>query len=361
MYNFIFDSSLNNSFEIDNFSYSENIHEIDIGQKNEISLEVVHNVMKTLPYTDEEENKNYEDEIRRFQIKNNLLPEFYTLKKIKDLLHERLSNDILKLFKKSSFENENLEKIEISISDKALLCKKRKKKSKRIPKEKERQILGRKVKDDFSIRKHNKYSSDNIIKKIKRELFECFLKFVNKIINENLDSIKKAKYRANLRPIEKRSRQNKNENLLKIINYKYIDRLNKKIDLSLLNMPFKELFSKEVSPRFSNVKPDSNKIVIKQLLEEERDNDNIIFALNLKFKDWLDVFSYKKEINSLQNFNNEKMKNIIDSFEYINSIISDIYKTNRDNNYINYYLLYLYNYERWFLIKKDRIRKNKKD
>ena len=145
-----------------------------------------------------------------------------------------------------------------------------------------------------------------------------------------------------------------------MIDYKYIDRLNKKKDLSLLYMPFKELFSKEVSPRYSTLKPDSNRIIIEKLIKEEGGNENIDFALNLKFKDWIDVFTYKKEFKSIINLQNENLENLIENFEYADNLILDIYRINPNDNYLLYFIIYLYNYERWFCLKVGRTRNSKR-
>ena len=145
-----------------------------------------------------------------------------------------------------------------------------------------------------------------------------------------------------------------------MIDYKYIDRLNKKKDLSLLYMPFKELFSKEVSPRYSTLKPDSNRIIIEKLIKEEGGNANIDFMLNLKFKDWIDVFTYKKGFKSIINLQSENLENLIEYFEYADNLILDIYRINPNDNYLLYFMIYLYNYERWFCLKAGRTRTSKR-
>ena len=193
-----------------------------------------------------------------------------------------------------------------------------------------------------------------IIKKIKFKFFEFFLKFVNNVINETLDKEKLIEYNKILRPFKKNKK--KSENFLKIIDYKYVDKLNKKKDLSLLDMPFKELFSKNISPIYLKLRPDSNKVIIEKLLNEENENSNIAFVLNIKFKDWMEVFTYKKEFNSLNNLMIENMDNLAHYFEYADKLIFDIYKKNKDDNYLLYFLIYLFNYERWFRLKKGRTR-----
>ena len=141
-----------------------------------------------------------------------------------------------------------------------------------------------------------------------------------------------------------------------MIDYKYIDRLNKRMDLSILYMPFKELFSKNISPRYSKLKPDSNKIIIEKLLQEECDKTNIAFVLNMKLIDWMDIFTYKKGFNSIINLDYENLGDLSHYFEYADNLILNIYRKNENDNYLLYFIIHLYNYERWFLLKVGRTR-----
>ena len=141
-----------------------------------------------------------------------------------------------------------------------------------------------------------------------------------------------------------------------MIDYKYFDRLDKRMDLSILYMPFKELFSKNISPRYSKLKPDSNKIIIEKLLQEECDKTNIAFVLNMKLIDWMDIFTYKKGFNSIINLDYENLGDISHYFEYADNLILNIYRKNENDNYLLYFIIHLYNYERWFLLKVGRTR-----
>ena len=141
-----------------------------------------------------------------------------------------------------------------------------------------------------------------------------------------------------------------------MIDYKYIDRLDKRMDLSILYMPFKELFSKNISPRYSKLKPDSNKIIIEKLLQEECDKTNIAFVLNMKLIDWMDIFTYKKGFNSIINLDYENLGDLSHYFEYADNLILNIYRKNENDNYLLYFIIHLYNYERWFLLKVGRTR-----
>ena len=305
---------------------------------------------KSEEITKQESNKE-KDEVKE-------IPEYFTLSKIKELLNSKLPPEIDKELNQKVFLEQNIQQIESEIDDQVLLGNKRRKKNKLIFNEENKKYIGRKKKADNSTRKHSKYCGDNIIKKIKLKFLEGFLKFINKVINETLNQNKLIKYNTILRNHYKKN--DKFKDLLKIINYKYIDRLNKKIDLSILYMPFKELFSKNISPCYSRLKPDSNKIIIEKLLQEESDKANIAFALNMKLKDWIDIFTYKIEFNSIINLDYVNLDNISQYFEYAYNLSFNIYRKNINDNYLLYFVIYLYNYERRFSLKVGRTRASKK-
>ena len=115
-------------------------------------------------------------------------------------------------------------------------------------------------------------ASDNIIKKIKSEIFKYLAKFLNNIIND--------------------MKTPEENNKIYRINYCFINQLNREIDLRYLNMPLKDLFSLlGVSPKYRTIDPESNKNNIKKLLNGQKD-EAIKFAFNMTFRDWLDIFSF---------------------------------------------------------------------
>jgi hypothetical protein len=44
----------------------------------------------------------------------------------------------------------------------------------------------------------------------------------------------------------------------------------------------------------------------------------------------------------------------------MDKLILDIYRENPDDNYLLYFIIYLYNYERYFHLKRERTRKTNK-
>jgi len=321
-----------------------------------------YDLSRTKPFTGEIEYLYMPENVSKQESNNEKekvheIPEYFTLSKIKELLTSKLSPEIIKELNQKIFLEKNLQKVESEIDDQVLLGKKRNKKDKITFNEEDKKDIGRKKKDDNSSRKHNKYCVDNIIKKIKLKLLEDFLNFGNKVINENLDKNKLIVYNKILR--DRDDNIEKFEDLIKMIDYKYIGRLNKKKDLSILYMPFKELFSKNIIPRYSKLKPDSNKIIIEKLLQEECDKANIAFVLNMKFKDWIDIFTYRKRLNSINNLEYGNLDNLSQYFEYADNLILNIYRKNKKDNYLLYFMIYLYNYERWFSLKIGRTRSSK--
>ena len=293
--------------------------------------------------------------IKEEQIDNNI-PVHYTFDKIKDIIQ---SLSIPSEVKNSIVLDYNLNKIDKVMSNNSFLAKKKRRKKGKIKfsdyKNSENQ-KGRKKQDDFSRRKHDRNAADNIIKKIKLKFIEYSLKFINNVLNSYLNKSKLVEYNNFLRQARKYKDDEDKENLIKILDYKFIDKLKKETDLSLLEMPLKDLFSKNISPKYTTLQPDSNKKIIEKIVKEEKDNVNIIFALNLTFEEWIDIFTYKKKLSSIQNFDEEKMKGLNDQLYMVDHLIIEMYDKKYDHNYLSYFLSYVYNYKRWFILKKGRNR-----
>ena len=229
--------------------------------------------------------------------------------------------EILKNFKKD---------IDIERAELKFLGNKRNKKD--IPNKNNERIQvrkGRKKKDDDDCtqRNHNKKSPDNIIKKIKSMLFGSMVEFINNIL--------------------KSCNINENNKILKI-DYKYINQIKRENDLNLLKSSIKDILSLDISSKY-NCSIDSNKKTIESLLKKEQDNRLLIFAFNLKFNEWLDFFTLKKDIEKLdETFSKELGKNMTK----IDVTLNKIFKKNKSNNYISSFIFYLYNYESWFINKR---------
>ena len=201
---------------------------------------------------------------------------------------------------------------------------------------------GRKIKEGNQNQyreEHNKNSEDNIIKKIKAKIVLYPLYFLNKILKRN------------------------NKNKLHKLDYKqYINRLKKDEDMKIFKMSLKDLYSLDISPKFKRISKDYNKNLIQSIINNDKieEYSTIMFAFNLTFEDWMELFTYKKNINDIiekykgiDNINKKIIENNIVGVEDLLKNISD----NNDENYFSIFTFLLYNYKRWFLIKKKRIKK----
>ena len=126
---------------------------------------------------------------------------------------------------------------------------------------KEKVKRGRKIrKDNPSKIEHNKFSEDNIIRKIKDKLF------------------------------------------LYKLNYKLIIQIKKEKDLEYLNMSLKDLYSFDISPKYKKIDKKHNKNIIKQIVEKTilvEDYPTVMFVFELNIRNWMELFTYKKSINEI--------------------------------------------------------------
>ena len=176
---------------------------------------------------------------------------------------------------------------------------------------------------------HDKYSTDNIIKKIKNYLIKSLIKFVNsELIGTN---------------VYKKS-------MLKKLDYKFTSNTNKEDNIICLNMTVKELLSFEISKKYSTQNKNRNEIIIQKMLKKGKKDEKLQYVFKLKFKEWIDIFTMKKE-------------NTIVKIDGLHLLLNKILKTKEgyiDELYFVKFVYYLYNFENWFLYKKERTRKNEK-
>ena len=274
-------------------------------------------------------------------------PKLFYLQDIQKIFQKKKYN-LNKIIQKINFEN----KIEDFKEDLQLIEKKRKRSYAEYEygfiyelMDKKNQIKrGRKTNHIKKEGIHDKMCSDNIIKKLKAKLFEYALNFLNNILNKGKEE---------------------NVNKLLKLDYKYINRLNREQDLKFLNMNLKNLFSKEVSAKYSTILKDANKKYIKFILSKKKDDDTILFVFNkMTLRDWLDIFTHKKNVKELiTEYDCLDKKIDIDRIEKsIYGIDELLYKImdKNDEDYLTPFIFLLYNFERWFYIKRSRNRGKKK-
>ena len=192
---------------------------------------------------------------------------------------------------------------------------------------KKKKLLGRKKKDGIEKGKHNKYSPDNIIKKIKTIFFKYIIIYINLIKEKHAQ-----KYKENFE-FKKLSYEN------------YINNLKKDKEILLLNKPLKDFVSLEISSKHG-LNFDLNRQKMEKILEEEKDNQKLKFLLNMTFDEWIDIFTFKKKVDDDLEFNG------------LQDVLEDLYDK-VDDEYFSRFIFYLFNYKNWFHNKKARKPKKK--
>ena len=274
------------------------------------------------------------------------LPEHYTFEKIaKEIFPKFNQNEAKKYFQ----NNDSIINLEKKMSDEAYKQPKTRNRGIKLPKELKKKS-GRKRKEDTSFSKHNKYSPDNIIKKIKTKILDYLLIFINESLNSVLDNNTIKSY---LKIINKGEYEENNKaNLIKYIDYElFINKMKKASNIDFLKMTLKEFLSKDISPKFTKIKKNANSIIIEDL--SKQNNEILDFIFNLKLGDWLDVFLYKKEFEIM---NRNQIEIIMNSFQRVDKLLISICKE-FDIKYMSIFIYCLYNFERWFLIKIGRNKK----
>ncbi len=184
---------------------------------------------------------------------------------------------------------------------------------------------------------HTKLSDDNIIKGIKTKLFKYSLDFLNNMIGE------KKKYQ------------------LKPLDYKYTNKLKREQDLSFLDMSLYYLFSKEITSKVRSKEKDHNKKTIETILENEKD-PTIQFAFHMTFNEWFDLFLFKKDIKDIANNYIYDDYTIIDFQKIdkklikVDDLLNKMLKSKEADQSFTLFILYIYNYKRWFHNKRGRNR-----
>ena len=199
---------------------------------------------------------------------------------------------------------------------------------------KEKKTLGRKRKLNEGLGEHNKFSDDNIVRKCKHAVLDSALKFINKKIKTIYS------YEKEILPKEMKLLKLKQNQVVKSkANY----------NKTFLNKTLKEIFSEDISTKYSRHSPSHNKDIIEMLINEKDEIKKSIFTklFNLTFLDCLNHFRGTiilddlKEMNRLHNYIKER------------KIDKD------DEEYCNIFNYFINNFENIIMSKKARQRKSK--
>ena len=196
---------------------------------------------------------------------------------------------------------------------------------------------------------HDKMCSDNIIKKVKSAIFNYTLYFLNNILSSCDETCSLYKIK------------------LSKLDYKYVDELKKEKEFEILNMSLKELFSNDISPKIQKYNSKFNKQIIENILnnKNKKVDDTLLFVFNMTLRNWLDIFTLKKSVIDIINEYKDKNYKDIDSEKIeksmvgVDKLLNEI-KEKNDEDYLPRFIFCLYNYERWFYLKKTRNKKKNK-
>ena len=209
-------------------------------------------------------------------------------------------------------ENEIEEEIEIVIP--------------KIPK-----MMGRKRKDSPTKGKHNKYSNDNLYRKVKSNLLNILYEFINSKIKEEYKNIPK---------------YNVKKNILRKIEQKQIVNSNIAFNQNFLSTTLRKIFSVEISHKYK-CNYNHNENLINYLIDEQNEKREKFASLfDLTFLDCINHFrgtKYFQELNGMMTYGEFKEK----------------YKD--DNDYIKSMDYIVNNYETIIMNKKSRKSKQERE
>ena len=201
-------------------------------------------------------------------------------------------------------------------------------KKKKINKKGQISLLGRKKRAESQDGEHNKFSDDNLRKKVKHLVLDTAFNFINDKINEI--------YKGNIGHgifIKK----------LLLINQKQKSESSIQYNKDFLQKTLGEIFSEKISSRYTKHNPYHNYFLIKALTSDKNENNNYFKKLfNITFIDCLEHFIGIKKVEELEG---------LDTFENIKTKYED------DADYLKSLKFCIMNYEKIINNKRTRIRK----
>ena len=188
---------------------------------------------------------------------------------------------------------------------------------------------GRKRKNSKEKGIHNKYSQDNILRRIKCHLLLNLLKY----INEKIAKIYKRKIGRGI--FEKQLKKLCQKNIMSSKAAK---------NLEFLSKTLKEIFSGNISSRYSYYDNEHNKRLIDNLLNES----------NMEIREYFRKLFSLTFLDCLSHFRGDKYFEELEGLEKLESIIKQL---DDDQEYMDLFKYYALNYEKVIMRKKPRNKK----
>jgi hypothetical protein len=172
---------------------------------------------------------------------------------------------------------------------------------------------------------HNKFSDDNLRRKVKHLVLKSVFDFINEKIKTMYSDINKGIFTKQLLTI----------------NQKQISDATILFNKKFLEKPLKDIFSVEISKRYTNYLESHNKNLINSLMNQQDESKRLYFngLFNLKFIDCLEHFR-----GTADYFHLEGLK----TFDEIKDDFA------KDENYLDVLTKYVYDYEKITKDKKER-------
>lgn len=199
---------------------------------------------------------------------------------------------------------------------------------------------GRKRKNENNTTEHNKFSDDNVRRRVKHLCFKYLLLFINSQIKEIYNN---------------KIGQGIFQKQLQTLNQSQISNAKILFNQQLLEKNLGEIFSDKVTGKLTNIPSDHNKKLIQKLINEEDIEKRIYFQklFNVKLKDCFEHFSGNKVIDELEG---------MELFNEISEITSEYLEKYEDGkDYIQQLEYYLKNYENIIKNKRSRKERSKKN
>ena len=194
--------------------------------------------------------------------------------------------------------------------------------------------MGRLKKDSFVKGKHDKFSEDNIIRKIKRR----FLENVRIYINDEYKNY-----------CQDKKKTNGKKNWLKKIDPKFSRSIKRKDNLQWFNLKIFEIFSENLSSKYTTFDTSSNKKKIKILLKSKESSKlkNILnttidtlfnkYIKNEKFDNFITLNDDKIQLEKqMKQLGQENIKEYLERYESIAKNLKTIFIKKIERNKYNY-------------------------
>ena len=123
-------------------------------------------------------------------------------------------------------------------------------------------------------------------------------------------------------------------------------------------MTLKDLFSQDISSKYKEKYPnDYNTKIIEKILKINNSDETILFVFNMTLRDWLNIFTLKKDVKDIANkYNNINIDfgKIEKCWFGIDKVLTKIIEK-KSKYYLTDFIICMYNYERWFYLKKTKL------